>query len=204
MLWRLMDCEERQSFVLLKYSYRELLDKSSSSTRRMPANPNHKIYQRNDRLIQREVFKTVARRDVCVRVSQICRQARISLPTFYLHYSSCNEVLDRYELNLMKEFKASLSSRRDAVTTYTILLIFLYQHRKYFKANLLGANYYMLAHLLQELRPILATTPVEDRSYLNYMATIMSGITWWGIHEGFSKYLIPKCAARLAAVKFVR
>lgn len=165
--------------------------------------PLHKVYQQNDRLIQREIFKAVANRSMSVRISQVCHNAKLSLPTFYAHYRSCNDVLDQYERNLLCEFRESLPITRTRTVVFSLLLILIYKHRKYFKANLTSHNFYILSLIIDELRPILASKDISDKVYLNYTATVISSIVWWGTREKFAKGLIPIYARQLARTRFI-
>ncbi len=181
-----------------------LLPRTRRQPKRGPINPLHRIYVRNDKLIQKEIFKAVAERDISVRISTVCRNIDISLPTFYLHYRSCNEVLNRYEMNLTSEFKQKLPTAQDRTTTFSLLLIFIYHHRRYFKANFRNHNFYMFSKLLQELRPGLAGSSVGDKPYLSYTAALAACIAWWGTHENFSKDAIPDYAKQLAKIRIMK
>lgn len=180
-----------------------LSPKARRKPKRGPVNPLHRIYARNDKLIQKEIFKAIAERNISVRISTVCRNIDISPPTFYLHYSSCNEVLSRYEMDLTSEFKQNLPTAQDRTTTFSLLLIFIYHHRKYFKANFCSHNFYMFSRLLQELRPGLVGSSVGDKLYLSYTAALAACIAWWGTHENFSKNAIPDCAKQLAKIRIM-
>lgn len=175
-----------------------------SPARRGPHNPEHKIYRQNHKKIQQEIFRAVANRDISVRVSQVCRKADITAPTFYLHYRNCNDVLDCYEGSLLEEFRRNLSRSLNHETTFHLLLIFIYQHRQYFRASFRGRNFYAMAEILRELRPVLARRMLDDRVYMAYAANVVAHIAWWGIRERFSRDAIPDYASRLAKIRFVR
>lgn len=69
-----------------------------------PSNPNHKTYLYNEALIREELNKTIAKRSISVRVSQICKNTKLSAPTFYLHHRNADDALTDYEDNIYSEF----------------------------------------------------------------------------------------------------
>ena len=165
---------------------------SPYASRRPRCRHKDKRYCRNEHSIQRVVQRALARRDINLRASDICRSAKISTPTFYTHYKNSNDALHDYERTLLHEFQSNthLSTNRREVIFLSILT-FIKRHQPYFESTLLHGNVWLLAHLFFSLKSSLAPPQTTRQSYTLYVTTIIGFIYCWGQYDHFSNQSLP-------------
>lgn len=167
------------------------------------ARAKHRTYAQNERRIRESVLKAVAERNISTRVSDICKQASLSTPTFYLHHKNCNEVLSSYEGELLVEFEAMLLKDFNRIDIFSSLLLFMWRHQRYFWACFASQNLYLLTRLLLGLQKYLVGPGVGRKTYVFYCSSIMALLIWWGRVEMFSKELIPEYTRQLKNLRLV-
>ena len=175
----------------------------SRSQRRTVKNPSDRRYQRNEHAIQRVLNHALRERSLNLRAQDVCRQAHISVPTFYAHCKNTNDALKHYETGLMRSFMALLPtiSRHHREVIFVILLHFIHRHRVYFTSTLVHHNHWLLSQLLAKLRPFLVHPQINDKCYDIYTGSLTTLIFCWGKHEGFADAKIPLYAKKLLQVR---
>lgn len=173
-----------------------------------PVNPRHKKYQQNEKLIRQEISETVAKRSISAKVSKICRQAKISAPTFYLHHRNPDEALVSYEEELYSEFlelvvenAKKYTQEADKIHIFELLLLYIGKNNGYFRASLVSNNLHLLYNILGELCVYVVGDKISDRTGLFYITNLLAVIMWWGNKEGFSKQKLGERSREMAAVR---
>lgn len=168
-------------------------------------NTNDKRYQRNENSIRRVITKAIANRKINLRTIDVCHDANISSPTFYLHCQDSNVALTNYEQEICAEFNSLVPSEHTHhEITFTILLNFIRHHQRYFSAAIHSHNAWLLCQLLDILRPNLVDNHITDRSYTVYAGSLSAIITCWGRHEGFASNKIPFYTRKMTQTRIVK
>ncbi|MBR0461067.1 hypothetical protein IJI91_03775 [Candidatus Saccharibacteria bacterium] len=117
-------------------------------------------YQKSERKIKTAISSLLWRRTVTLRVKDICHSAHLNPPTFYRHYRNPNQALTSLENNLVHEFRALLNSTpRDKLVprkTLSLIFLFVYQNRSYFKTTNHRHNYYVLDQIITHTHQTIA------------------------------------------------
>lgn len=182
---------------------RHIMPKTKTS--KSKPNIKDKRYQRNENSIRQVVAQALAHRKLNLRTTDICHDANISSPTFYLHCQDSNAALANYEQELREEFDALVPSRNTHhEIIFTILLNFVRHHQKYFSAAVRSRSTWMLLQLLDALRPNLVGERITDRSYFVYAGSLSAIIICWGEHEGFASNKIPLYIRKMAQTRVIK
>lgn len=176
-----------------------------------PSNPNHKTYLHNEELIYKELDRTIAERSIAAKVSQICKNAKLSVPTFYLHHRNMDDALMSYEGKLYSEFLELVIANikepqqyADRLRTFELLLIFIRKNCDYFRASLVSNNLHLLYKILRELSSHLIAENTHSKAQLFYVTSLLTVIIWWGNAEDFSKQTLAGRAREMALAKIWR
>lgn len=166
-----------------------------------PVNPHHRIFLRNEKIIQRNIAKIIAERRISVRVRDICRSSDISAPTFYLHYRNCNDALHKQEVKIKRLFREVLPEKCSREGAFTILMVFMCQHQVYFKATLKSYNLYLLTELIEIMKPYILPSDVNPKTYALYTGSLKGMFVYWYQHDRLAKDKIPYYVEQLMAMR---
>lgn len=172
--------------------------KKSSALARGPRNPKDKRYDANERQIHRVINRALAKRRINLRATEICRDARISSPTFYLHCRGSDDALKGYEKRLVLEFREALVTekpRREVI--FVVLLKFVAQNQGYFMAMVERHDAWLLAQILDSVRVELIGNKISDKCFDIYVGKLKALIFCWGKYERFNKQKIPLYTQKL-------
>lgn len=148
---------------------------------------DHKTFQRNEHAIYKALNPYISKRSLSVCVRDICRDAEISVPTFYAHSANVDEAYRRYEKWLVNDFIKSVPETPSRISIFTILLGFIYRHRDYFRVALRNADFYILCIMLDRLRYLLVGANISNQAYLIYRNRIISVIMLWANLDIFNR-----------------
>lgn len=157
--------------------------KGSSARRRAP-NRDDERFLRQEKLIQRELERALAKRRIGLRASEICQEAKMAKSTFYAHYGSCDEALIWYELRLEEEFVRSLSQNLRRELVFVRLLSFISKHQHYFSSTFQNQNMFLLMRLVKHA--CAPGTGLNQKAYVLYVWSVQAMIWCWGECDNFS------------------
>ncbi len=139
-----------------------------------------------------------------IRPAEVCRQARVSRTTFYVHYGRKNFV-EQHELKLAARFLARLPETQvQKNVIFTILLSFVRDERGYFEATTPNANFWLLKQIFTELHPILKVKDCSQKSYDLYVMQQVALISCWVQHDNFAFEKIRPYARKMAQLPIMR
>lgn len=177
-------------------------NKIKTNTKNQPVKDRR--YDRNEQSIHHALDRALSHRRINVRAREICRHARISSPTFYLHCRGSDDALKSYEAEIATDFAALLPvNPTSREVTFTILLQFLHQHQQYFSATLNNYNSWLLVQLFDAIKPSLVQTDISDKCYDIYIGSLSTLIFCWGKHEHFATTKIPLYTKKLVQVRIM-
>lgn len=168
-----------------------------------PKNPHHKLYQQNSQLIYAALCDGLSKRDCHIKVTDLCREAGISSPTFYLHFRDSNDAMRSYEESLAQAFYqlVPVQARRDYVLT--LLLDFIVINQQYFSAAQQGKSHYLLSRLIVHYRTVLVGERVSDRIFSNYAYALQIAIACWLRYDGVTPESTQACLKRMKAIQVI-
>lgn len=147
----------------------------------------HKTFQRNERAIHKAINTYILKRSIGVCVRDVCRDAGVSFPTFYVHSASINEAYRDYEQSLVEDFVVYSSEYSMRNLIFTMLLSFIHRHRDYFRAALWNTDLYILGKILDRERYLLVGAKISDQAFLIYRNEIASIVMVWANFDHFRK-----------------
>lgn len=114
-----------------------------------------KRFQKSEKRILRGLAKLMKKcKSISIKVKELCLAARISSSTFYRHYRNVNEVLTKYEEEILQKFEAEMRQLQETASTRQIFrqtLIFIYKKQGYFRVALMYGHLFMIRKLIKEL-----------------------------------------------------
>lgn len=167
-----------------------------------PRNPQDKRFYRNGLKIHKIIERCLKERRINLRAIDVCRQAKISVPTFYLHYRNTNHALYSYEKSLISNFTNSLPAShlgREAV--FVILLNFIHKNQNYFDSTLSVHNTWLIYQLFDKIRPFIVSPNIKDKNYDVYIDNLISLISCWGKYENYAPEYIPLYTKKLLQMR---
>lgn len=183
------------------------MNKSKNQTQsksRKPINPKDRRYIANEHSIRRAIEQSISRRQINLRVQDICRSAGISSPTFYLHCRDSNDALRNYENALASEFQQNINlqtSQKEVL--FLALLHFIARNQRYFTATLAHHDTWLLIQILNSLRINLIGSTISDKCFDIYTGRLSALIFCWGKYEHFSTTKIPLYAQKLVQTRVI-
>ena len=152
---------------------------------RRTVNRSDARYMKQEMMIQRGIEHALAKRRIGLKTTELCRDAKIASPTFYLHYKNCDEALVGRELAMEESFVRSLPQNMKKDAAFTKLLAFVIRHQHYFAASFRSRNFYLLVRLIQHAIPY--TKKLQHRAYTLYVWSIGAVIFCFGECDRFSE-----------------
>lgn len=130
-------------------------------------------YLKTEAKIKQAINDLLKKKILNVKVTELCRKAKIYCSTFYRHYHNINSLVDKTEEELLKKFH-SLVVQKDV--NFMTFLFFIYKNQGYFKIALERDNVRMLTEMVGEYREdIVETWPRYDRKSVDRMFAVYSG-----------------------------
>lgn len=169
------------------------------SARRRVANRDDERFLRQEKLIRRGLEQALAQRRIGLKATELCRDAKIANPTFYLHYKNCDDALIQYELALEEAFVKILPRNPRKDLSFTLLLNYILQNRHYFSSTFQNRNLYLLSRLIRY-----AITPkagLNQKAYALYLWSVKTMIWCWGEHDGFSEAKLDLYLKKLSMLR---
>ena len=151
---------------------------------RRAANRDDERFLRQEKLIQHELERALAKRRIGLKASELCRDAEMSRSTFYAHYKSCDEALTWYELRLEEEFVRSLPQNLRRELAFLLLFIFISKNQKYFSAPFQNQNMFLLTRLVKHV--CAPGAELNQKAYVLYVWSVQAMIWCWGECDNFS------------------
>lgn len=151
---------------------------------RRAANRDDERFLRQEKLIQHELERALAKRRIGLKASELCRDAEMSRSTFYAHYKSCDEALFWYELRLEEEFVRSLPQNLRRELAFVRLFSFISKHQQYFSATFQNQNMFLLARLVKHV--CAPRAELNQKAYVLYVWSVQAMIWCWGECDNFS------------------
>lgn len=162
------------------------------SLRLGPLKPNFRNYQASESYIRRVLDRALSKRRISLRGRELCREAGISSPTFYLHSRGCDDALRAYEKSLIAEFHNNIRGKpAQKEVIFLVLLEFIAQNHHYFAATLVQHNNWLIYKIITSVRANLINNSIPDKSFDLYVDSLTSLIFCWGKYENFNTDKIP-------------
>lgn len=166
-----------------------------------PRNPHHKLYQQNSQLIYSALCDGISQRNCHIKVTDICRNAGISSPTFYLHFRDSNDAMRSYEESLEQSFHRLVPARAKRDYVLALLLDFVAMNQQYFLAAQQGKSHYLLSRLIVHYRAALVGEQVSDRAFSTYVYVLQIVIACWMEYDGSTPESTKACLNRMKAIR---
>lgn len=119
-------------------------------------------YQKTETAILATLAKILEEnpRLISLNPSDLARQARISLSTFYRHYGTIEEMLVAYEGRLILRFESSLHFKRAKTLKNTVqfTLVFIIKYKKFFSIAFRRGDQNLLRRIFEVLKPKIITS----------------------------------------------
>lgn len=155
-----------------------------SDARRRTSNRDDERFLRQEKLIQHELERALAKRRIGLKASELCREAKMARSTFYTHYKSCDEALIGYELRLEEEFVRSLPQNLRRELAFVRLFSFISKHQRYFSATFQNQNMFLLTRLVKHV--CAPGAELNQKAYVLYVWSVQAMIWCWGECDNFS------------------
>ena len=167
-------------------------------------------YYGTEKLILNALSKILREKSsIQVKVKEVSETAGIAMSSFYLHYSSLDEVISKNEQKIADYVnhvvEIELSKNSPAIDSISKILYYLYRHRDYLDVIGYSCNFRFAIKVISCLAPLL------ERSWPNYPVPIKSRLSnllimeccaelnlWW--KEGFSFNTIKTHAKNLVYI----
>lgn len=146
---------------------------------RGPINPRHQKYVNNDKLIIKALCAILRDRRINVRTAELYKLAKVSSPTFYLHYRDANDARYSYERRLSLELAERVPKHARPQLFFTILMSLIKKHYSYFAAVAVSGDHYLLSKMLLAHRKHLVSSDVDDCSFIIYASHLQAIIGCW-------------------------
>lgn len=159
--------------------------KGREAAKRKCANRSDARFVRQESLIRRGLEKALEQRRIGLKTAELCRDAKVSSQTFYIHYHDCDDALTQYELMLEEEFVWVLTGKTKRDVAWTLLLNFIAKHQMYFTSTIRSRDLYLLTRLISYVceRERKLT---NERTYSLYVGSVEAIIVCWGEHDHFA------------------
>lgn len=145
---------------------------------------------RTEGLIRNALIRLMYNRRINIRMIELCREAKITSPTFYSHYSDAEDVLRDQESILSSEIEKYIRKTCDAAkaaprqaTLFRVLLEFVSKHQKYFDVMASNQDRTLIYSIFKFLKPLLHSWRMSDFDYEIYSHSIITIIYHWCIVE---------------------
>ena len=179
-------------------------DNNKPRTTRNEGVRRNKTYRASEHRLRKATCKSVSKRRFSVKTCELYREAKISKPTFYQHYSDCADVRDVLEKELLLQFKEALSCNYEKRRFFSILMEFVVKNKLYFCAAQKGSDHYLLTKILLDNRDRLVSKNISDRVYCLYARWVQSLIDNWLEFEDITLDTAAKCAKQLESIRPTR
>lgn len=170
-------------------------------TSRQLESPTNRAFMRTTIKIQSGLFRLMTGRRVDIKVSEVCKEAKTSPPTFYSHFSGINEILISYERRMKEDIQVLLLRATSREEFFVILAEHIVKHRPYFVMTERNGNHYWMMEILELGRARLAPRGTNDRSYTAYAGAIMMLIYHMLRHKHLKRATTEDCAKLLTSVR---
>lgn len=168
---------------------------------RGPINSNHKKFVDNDKSIITVLCGILKTRRINVRAAEVYKQAKLSSPTFYLHYRSADDVRQQYEQRLRAELAYRVPKNASPRVFFTLLINLIIKHQQYFIAVSESCNNYLLTVIIKSYRKILVSSEIDERSFLFYLHHLQAILDGWLNFDLSKEPLIDDCIKELVRAK---
>ncbi len=156
----------------------------TAGARHQAINRDDERFSRQEKLIQHELERALAKRRIGLKASELCREAKMARSTFYTHYKSCDEALIGYELRLEEEFVRSLPQNLRRELAFVRLFSFISKHQRYFSATFQNQNMFLLTRLVKHV--CAPGAELNQKAYVLYVWSVQAMIWCWGECDNFS------------------
>lgn len=169
-----------------------------------PINPNHKRYISNDKSITDVLCLMLRSRSINIHAAELYKRAKISSPTFYLHYRNTDDAREQYEARLSTELAHRIPKNASPQVFFTILINFILHNQQYFTAVSESCDHYWLTEILTHYRKRLVSQDVNDRNFMIYIGILQVTIDCWLKFDLPKEASIDSCVKDLTRVKVPR
>lgn len=120
-------------------------------------------YEKTEAAIFDGLVKIITKnpRAISIRPSELAKKSGISASTFYRHYKTVDDILNKYEKRLLKKYRARFNYQKLKASTpkqtFHQVLFFIFSNRKIFTAYLGRGDHRLLYLMLSELKPKIYT-----------------------------------------------
>lgn len=144
---------------------------------------NDKRYKNTELMIHQVMNSALRKRRIGLRIKEVCDEAQITRPTFYLHYTSVDAALRAYEQEIEFELLELLKSQQNREVVFMVMLRYVANHKEYFSAVCGVRNSWILTEVLLAMRSRLAFGIRSDKNYQFYVRSLIAIICLW-VDEG--------------------
>lgn len=174
--------------------------KASRSTKG-PKNPQHKLYRTNHHRINKALCACISERRVNIKACELYHEAKVTAPTFYLHFRSSDDVLTSYETELEANLLQLIPSSAKKITVLTMLTDYIIKHRQYFLAVNSRQDHHMLMQLVGNYRLNLVGNRISDDFFALYVGKLTVVLSYWLTFSNLTPESSSACVHDLMAVR---
>lgn len=168
--------------------------------RKQHKNPNHQRCRVNRHLIRRAICEGISERSFRIRASEICQNAGISSPTFYLHYPNSERARECMEIDIVKDLQRTLTTKSCPELVFTILTSGIVHNQQYFIAVHLGSDHRVLTKFIARYRHNLVGDEITDRVFRAYCGIVQIVIGEWIEYDELTLETAARTTRRLLRI----
>lgn len=161
----------------------------------------NKRYLKNERKIISVLCVSIHDRRMNVQAREFCRQAKITAPTFYLHYRNSDDVRIGHEKQIIAELNRRVPECVKPDLFFTILISQIVKNQEYFLATNHCKDYCLLHDVLRQYRTNLVGNRLSDRSFTGYSGKIIIVIATWLEYDDINAQTAQQCVRNLLKVR---
>lgn len=174
--------------------------KASRSTKG-PKNPQHKLYRTNHHRINQALCERISERRVNIKARELYHGAKLTAPTFYLHFRNSDDVLISYEAELEEDLLQLIPSSAKKITVLTMLTNYIVKHQQYFLAVNNRQDHHMLMQLVEDYRINLVGNRISDDLFDIYVGKLTVVLSCWLTSTPLTPESSSACIRDLMAVR---
>lgn len=175
---------------------------NTKGTSQRPIRSQHnQRYFNNQEKVAQALCQHISCRRIDIRAREVCRDAKISPPTFYAHFSSCSDALHYYENYLKDQLLERIPENATRSFIFTVIPIFIIQNRSYFLATSRSYDHYLIMQLFDHLRDRLVSDNITDRIFKSYSGHLSNIITCWLEFDQLNHKTATICTKKLCQIR---
>lgn len=163
-------------------------------------NPNHLRCRVSRRRICNAMCDTISQRSHHIKVTELCKKAKVSTPTFYSHYVNGEQARHSMENDIEQYLQHLLSDKSKPDAIFTILTTSIVRHQRYFLAVHHSNDHYILSRFMAHYRRNLVGSRLGDRSFQAYSGALQIIIGDWLEFEPLTAETAARTTKRLLKV----